>query len=256
MKRSFWARIVDWFRVADARFQPGEAATQTANWHAQGRSAEPAPPPSSRAGTPPVEEKGNHRSSSNQDDSVLPAALVKLAKRDQAVEKLQEGYSRVVALVDSIHTHLEEQKDRTDDMRQSLQTLARYMAEQPAQGRAQIAALERIERQMESQSQRSRKLDENLSELPRLADAQRETLATVGRHLDRSGDQFDRITGALGEFKDTVKGVGEAASAASSREERLAQLVEEQTKRFTWFAVIAVVVAMISAGVALAAIFR
>ncbi len=103
----------------------------------------------------------------------------------------------------------------------------------------------------------AKRVEESLSQLPKLADAQRETMVSIGRQLNVSREAGERMVDTVRDVGQTVTKVGEATEAstrniqemrwdAAARDERVAVLLEEQTRRFAIFAWVAIGLAVVA----------
>jgi hypothetical protein len=110
-------------------------------------------------------------------------------------------------------------------------------------------------------------VEENLSQFPRLADAQRETMVSIGRQLDLSRQTGDRVGTTLEGFQQAVTLLGEATGASAKalqemrrnsleREERVATILQEQTRRLTLFSVAALSASIVAAVIGIIALLR
>ncbi len=172
---------------------------------------------------------------------------LRLTRTGSAIERLEEEYTRVVNIVESVQKHLEQQGERAESMAGSLTRLAESLEHLPDTSKTQLEHLTRINHQMGVDGACVKRVEENLSQLPRLADAQRETMVSIGRQLDLSRQANDRVAATLDGFQQAVTLLSEATGTstkvlqdirwdASAREERVAAILREQTRRLTIFA--------------------
>ena len=186
---------------------------------------------------------------------------------DLALERLETEYHRVVGLIESISTHLERQEQRAASMVESIDALTRTLSSLPDEARAEAEALTGIRQQLEEDAARAKRLEDQFAGLPKLADMQRETMASIDRRLSDDVDRNERIHDSLGDVRQALVAVGESATASTSvlrevhaqtleREERMGSLLEAQSRRLTWIAVIAISVAAAAVVVSAIALFR
>jgi hypothetical protein len=123
-----------------------------------------------------------------------------------------------------------------------------------------------MDQRLASEAASLKKLEDDLCQLPGLADAQREAMVSIHRQLEASREGSQKLSATLGEFRDGLgrltEATGETGRALErvsgevvAREDRLSGLMEEQGKRFTIFAIAATAAAVLAAGAAVAAIF-
>jgi septation ring formation regulator EzrA len=196
-----------------------------------------------------------------------PASKFRLSRSGPNLERLEEEYRKVVDLIDAIGGHLASQAQHSDRMARSLDRLAASLANVPETSQKQSELLTTIRDEVSADAACTKRVEECISQLPHIADAQRETMVSIGRQLDLSRDTSERVAATMGEFQQTIGKVGEATSAstkalqemrwdASARDERITDLLAVQSKRFALFAWSAIALAAVAAAVGLVALFR
>jgi hypothetical protein len=235
-KTSLWNRVGDWFRT-------------TGRFDGDGGVAEGA-------------------AAGGVDDAMVPASRTVAARRETPVrERVEDGFTKVVELVESIQGHLEAQDGRAERIVDSLQRIAEGLSPLSERAQAQIDTLEEIRRHLEDEATRLRRLEESLSQLPSLADAQRETMVAVGRQLDELRTAGDRNATSLSSVGDALSGLQESTGAANdvlrevhrdslSREDRLTDLLRNQNHRLKLFAYAAIAMAAVVSLACVAALLR
>lgn len=249
-KATLWARVGHWLRPS---VRPGEPDRF---------------PPTD----PPLGPIGGG-SMASTDTGIIPSdgssvgPKFRLARTGSAIDRLEEEYARVIKIVESVEKHLELQSERGESMTGAMNRLAENLEHMPETSKTQVELLSTMNHQMGVDGACIKRVDENLSQLPRLADAQRETMVSIGRQLDLSRQTGDRVGTALEGFQQAVTLLGEATGAsakalqelrwnASAREERVATLLQEQTRRLTFFAVAAVGASVVAAVIGIIALLR
>ncbi|MEK7757025.1 MAG: hypothetical protein AAB385_07420, partial [Planctomycetota bacterium] len=119
-------------------------------------------------------------------DTSSPVPKFRLARTASAIDRLEEEYARVIKIVESVEKHLELQSERGESMAGSMNRLADSLEHLPETSKAQVELLSTMNHQMSVDGACVKRVEENLSQLPRLADAQRETMVSIGRQLDLS----------------------------------------------------------------------
>jgi hypothetical protein len=172
-----------------------------------------------------------------------PGPLARWARRDQAIQQLQEGYERVTKVMEDIQTHLAQQGERSERICGALEQIAKAMVEAPQIARQQAQTLDHIAAQIESTNARSQQLAEIVSDIPKVTRGQTETLTRIGRQLEISNEQgivasqtIDRLGSTLRSLGETSQTHGELIREASVRAaeqgQQLVQLVGQQSRRF------------------------
>lgn len=204
----------------------------------------------------------------DMEDTLVPSSQKAVPRRElSGRERLEEGFTKVVELVESIRGHMKTQDERTERMVESLGHIAESVAKTPEHSRAQVESLEQIQQQMEGDAARARRQEENIAQLPALADAQRETMVGVGRQMDELRTSGERNAAAVCSLGETISGLDQSTAAASdalreiqresaSREDRLTDLLRDQNRRLTLFAYSALGLAVVVSLACLAALLK
>lgn len=182
--------------------------------------------------------------------------LFHLGRRNQvqAVHRLEDGYVKLTGLVDSIHKHLETQDERTRQIADALSQLAQTLGPFPEAAQAQQAQLAAMADQLESSNARFARWDATVSQIPNLADAQRETLRVFGEQVEITRLTHEQVVQSMEGFGNAVNSLGQAFSASvetlkglqqsvTSRDDRLGTLLAEQNQKLNRLFVVALVVA-------------
>lgn len=246
----FWSRVGHWFK-APARDVVGGTAVEPALLSSSESMAEFHEP----LNTPPLTE------------SSRLGSRLRFSSRESAIERLEEGYQKVVNLVESIQRHLAVQEERSAIVAQSLARLADSLERTPEWSAEQRRLLEGIARNADGQTGALQRIEGSLVQLPALADAQRESITTVSRQLDAARQTHERVSTAVDGFRAAATAVGESCQASASEmrqmqegarqgEARMAAMFQEQSRRFTVFAMVVGGVGVVSAIIGLVAMLR
>ena len=181
--------------------------------------------------------------------AVVPS-MVRASRKERnelTLETLQEGYNKVVGLVESIQDHLDTQERRTEQLVEAMSQLAGNMASLPRETAKQTEALTGAMATMQKGAAASEQLTQ------RLMNAQHETSSRVATTLDG-------LSGSVASLGEVTRASTEALQAmhdsAAQRDERLAVLFAEQTKRFTVVFSFAITLAVIAAVTGVVALLR
>jgi len=198
------------------------------------------------------------------DEGGEPTNIAVTTKRsDATLSRLEEGYNKVIDLVDAIKSHQQEQDARAVEISSSLGKLANTLEQINSTSQQQSDSLAVIAEQVRTGNQRAAKWEEAISEFPKMAEAQRVALASVVEQLEAAGARDGALSGSIDGFRDAVATLSDASTASSvavkdlqlstlETQERTAELIREQSKRFTMLFVVTVVLALMAmiAGVA------
>lgn len=229
----FWSRVGHWFKAAN---------------HPDGDGGGPGGIAELESASPRLRQavKGVEQL---QDPPVPQAGQVEMER-----ERLDEAYLRILDLIVSIRQHLELQDQRAERMAPTVDRLAEGLANIPEAARTQVELLSGITKHLESDADSAKRIEGLLSQLPHLADAQREAMVSVARQLDLAMEISGKQTGVLEEFGGALSHLGNLATESTAalgklyaestaKEERVARLITVQTRRLTLFCVAAIAVA-------------
>ena len=183
--------------------------------------------------------------------------LSRRKQREQTLDTLQEGFAKLVGLIDEIYQHLGRQDRRAEQIAEALTELADTTARLPEAAQEQSKQLGTIAAQLEAGNDRSRRWETAVRDLdlPRLAQAQRQALDAIGQKLEGARETEGHMLEALHGLGQAVSAWQETSTAstamlqglqetAAQRDEHLSALMTEHSRRFTWFFVVTLVLAV------------
>ncbi len=176
-------------------------------------------------------------------------------QREQAIEKLQEGYQQVTGLITSIKEHMEVQDKRSEQMVEALTQLAKDSVQSADNAHTHNENLSAIVTQLQASNDRARRLESSILEIPKLASVQNETLAAIQEDVRAGAEANGHMVQSLERFRETASGWSEASAASTQaikdtneatarRDADLNKLIEAQSKRFVWLFAVTVVLAI------------
>jgi hypothetical protein len=150
------------------------------------------------------------------------------AKRDAAIENLQNGVGALSELMVSIRDNLDRSGQRQDELLRYLSHLPEALQQLPESSRMQGETLKAIQRRMDQQGDEQSKLADILN---RMSQADQ----VNGRTLDGLRDRVETMTEQDGRIAENLNTVGSALQSVSRNSEAtgavLQQLRETQTTR-------------------------
>jgi len=189
--------------------------------------------------------------------------LTRWTRREYTLSRLQEGYDRVLELMDAMHRHMQAQQDRTEQIATGISQLSRSLSDLPGITQQQVQLLSAIAAQLETTTVRTQQLSDAVGELPRVIRGQSEALTGVQRQLEMATESDAHLTSSLQSFERAINRFGESSEnqAAATRElrlssdehqRRLGHIIEQQTRRFT--VLMAVTAVLAGAGIIVGAL--
>lgn len=193
----------------------------------------------------------------NDRGSLASSALSKRRQREEMLTRVEDGFTRVVELCESLQTHFDHQDQRASRIADSLAEVSGGMARLANVVEAQGETLHAIVGQLEKGNTHSARLEELAGHFSKLTEAQRQALATISQQVDVAQKTDQRIVETLDTVHQTITTLGESCSAstqalrvlrmaAAETDERMSKLVEQQGRRFVWLFAVTLVLATVS----------
>ena len=225
---SFMSRVGNFFRRGNSESEP--AGTQ------------------SIIGEPPT----NGLARSPRPDHGTSSSLLRpWAKRDEALNNLQEGFSTLTDLMSTIKDNLGDQGRRQDELLKYLSHLPTALSSIPESHRLQNEALRAISSRLDQQNQQQMMIAEILN---RVSESDKETKQHVGDirdRLDTMAEHDRNIVSNLSNVGDAMQDVSKNSQTSAkvleqlkdnieSRDQQLEQILHKQSVRFTSMLAIAI----------------
>lgn len=184
-----------------------------------------------------------------------PSPLARWSKRDQTLNRLQEGYERLNGVIEEIQKHLAAQGERTDRICGALEQVARSMTDMTSLSRHHAEALESIAGHIEAGNARLGQMAEGVNEIPKASRSQTEAINGIRKQLEMSAEQnlvtsqtmekLSTAISALGEVNTTqIEALSQMNRKADDQNERLGKLIARQNKRFIMLFIVTTVLAV------------
>lgn len=221
-EQTFLSRIGRWFK------RDGDSAIDGAIDNGDGRSL--------------IGDHGDRHLSSSLDTRTT--FLRPWAKRDAAIQQLQDGFTTLTDLMSAIRDNLENQNQRQNELMGALQQLPQLLESLPENHRVQSETLKAICQQIESQSSQQERLSQVLSrigdntgEQKQMVDALRNRVEDLHKSDTTIADYLNNVGSAL---KDVSKSnetsaqvLGQMRDHQSARDTELQTALHRQGTRFT-----------------------
>ena len=172
------------------------------------------------------------------------------AKRDAAIEGLQQGFGALSDLMVSIRDNLDRSNQRQDELLGYLSHLPAALEQLPESNRVQAETLKAIHEQMKGQVDQQGKLGEILERISQSDGQSIRALDSLQEHVDQLRRHDEAVAQNLSHVGDAMEGLGKntAASAqvlqqlrdnSASRDGEIQRILQQQTSRFTTLLVVA-----------------
>ena len=218
---SIWTRLGNWLRLSQSQGEDNAAGATDAE----------------RAHTADSLTVANEPASSTE----LSGAK-RWQRREQVLQKLQEGYGQVIDLLSSVRQHLETYELHNHRMNEAITRLAESMSELPSRSAGQAELLEGLGRQMEEQGARQEKVAAAVEHWPETARGQAEQLDRLHQEVGKAQEGQAEVAGSLQSVNQTIGELTQAIGQGSKliealdknmagRHEQTLGVLEAQDKR-------------------------
>jgi chromosome segregation ATPase len=165
--------------------------------------------------------------------------------RQQAVERLQAGYERMLGLCQTIDDHLQSQRQQGQQVADSLSQLTGSIGEVPGLLDQLGQRLDRIGEQAVKASSSTERLSDAIDQLVPAQRSQNDLLSSVHRQLGESAHTNTQLSDVLVELKGAMQGLSRSetermkvfeqlASMLATRDREFTAIVQQQNKAFKW----------------------
>ena len=173
------------------------------------------------------------------------------ARRDAAIEHLQNGFDTLTDLMGGIKDHLDKQSQRHSELVNYLSHLPQLAQDLPEANRVQGETLRAIQQQIESQGTRADRLSEILDRMNTAGSEQGEMLHSLHERVESFRVQDQAIADNLSSVGSAMQSVSKNSTASaqileqlrdntSSRDGQLERILHKQNVRFTTMLAIAI----------------
>jgi len=177
------------------------------------------------------------------------------AKRDAAIDQLQNGIAALSDLMNSIRENLERQSLRQDELLQHLSHLPQALQTLPESTRMQGETLKAIHEQIAKQTGQQSKLGDILERISQADTHQARTLDVIQERVDSMTGHDQAISSNLHTLGAALHAVSENSQAsahvleqlrdsATKRDGELERVIRRQNTRFTTLLAIAIVLSI------------
>jgi len=177
------------------------------------------------------------------------------AKRDAAIENLQQGVGALSDLMVSIRDNLDRSSERQDQLLNCLSHLPEVLQQLPESARTQAEALKAIQRRMELQGDEQTKLADILDRMTQADQVNGRTLDALSERVGAVSDHDEKIVENLWSVGTTLELVGRNSEATGAVLQQLREtqvgrtgdiekLLAKQSTRFSTLLVISILMSV------------
>jgi chromosome segregation ATPase len=183
--------------------------------------------------------------SSGRSGSPEQSLIRKPIDKPQSLERLQEGFNRLVGQLEGINENLAQQAHQQQELIDKISQLPKVVESFPAAITNQQRMIEHLSEQMEIAAAANRQFIDAVKKIPDEAMRQTDALHSMNRQLSSLADtdmvmneNFAKFNGALEKLSAATAGqtdgIVQMSQTFEASDRYLKHLVAQQNKRFTW----------------------
>jgi len=198
-----------------------------------------------------VDELGLLRTDSRQEesfdrpDSAEQSLMRKPIDKTQSLERLQEGFNRLIGQLEGINENLAQQAYQQKELIDNISQLPKVVESFPSAIANQQRMVEHLSEQMEAAAAANRQFIDAVKKIPDEAMRQTDALHSMNRQLSSLADMdmamnenFAKFNGAIEKLNAATAGqtdgIIQMSHTFEASDRYLKHLISQQSKRFTW----------------------
>ncbi|MGH7178650.1 MAG: hypothetical protein ACREJC_14830 [Tepidisphaeraceae bacterium] len=173
------------------------------------------------------------------------------ARRDAAIQQLQDGFTTLTELMSAVRDNLNRQGQRQDELMSYLAHLPEVLQSLPESNRMQGQTLDAIRQQIQQQNSQQEKLSEILRHMSRAGGEDREALDSLRQRVESLRDADQVIADNLSSVGAAMQSLGRSGQTSTmvleqmrdridTRDGQLERVLQRQGSRFTTMLAVAI----------------
>lgn len=166
-------------------------------------------------------------------------------ERREPIEKLQEGFNRLIGQLEQINDHLNEQVAQHQELMGKVRQLPQVLESLPSAVENQKKLTAQLLDQLQSTAAKDRQFLEVVGRIPAETARQTEALVSIDHQLAAAADTDVQMTQSFMKFKDTLErlnnntvsnteGILQMSKTFAASDRYLKYVVNKLNKRFAW----------------------
>jgi len=190
-------------------------------------------------------------------ESVVVQAI-QPANKTESIEKLQDGFNRLIGQLENINSHLKDQIEQQQVLMRQMNKLPELLNGLPVMAENQNKLTSELMEQLKAASQQNEQVIETLEKIPEETSRQTDCLNDINHQLTAAaavdvqmGERFQRFNIAIDKLNETsmmhADSITQMGRTFAASDRYMKYLIQRQSVRFTW-------IFIVTAGVCLAVI--
>lgn len=195
-------------------------------------------------GFEPDDEIEDNRSAGSAGEPIAFNAVASVDRREP-IEKLQDGFNRLVDQLQQINTHLNEQLTQHEELMGRVRELPQALESFPEAVENQKVLTTQLLNQIRSTASKDQEFIDAVSHIPAETARQTETLTDISRHLEASAETDVQLADSFTRFRNTLdrlnhntvsntEGIVQMSRTFAASDRYLKLVVTKLNQRFAW----------------------
>lgn len=216
---------------------------------------------------PEVDDEGlisqdTEQTEAAEDEKAAPSDKVEVktiqpAKKQESLEKLQDGFNKLIDQLQGINEHLNRQVTQHEDLMGRLEQLPKLLESFPAVAENQKQVIEQLLEQLKGSATKSQQFIDAVAKIPTETAKQTDALVDIDHQLSAAADTDVQMAESFNKFNETLDklnqstlgqtdGIMQMSKTFATSDRYLKYIISRQNKRFLWIFITAVGVCVLA----------
>jgi len=199
----------------------------------------------------PKEPAGNEAVPAEKQGNNVVVRAVGAAERQESLQKLQEGFDRLIERLGEINEHLSRQAAQHEDLMGRIEQLPEMLESFPAVVENQKKLTEQLLEQLKASAVKNEQFLDAVEKIPNETAKQTDALVNINHQLSAAADIDVQMTESLNNFNESLDklnqstvnqtdGIIQMSKTFAASDRYLKYIISKQNKRFMWIFISAI----------------
>lgn len=191
------------------------------------------------------------------ESSQVVVKAVQPRDKTQSLEKLQEGFNKLIDQLQGINEHLNRQAAQNEDLMSRIEQLPKLLESFPAVVENQKQITEQLLEQLKATTLKDQQFIEAVEKIPAETAKQTDALVNIDHQLAAAADTDVQMAESFNKFNDTLDklnqstightdSIGQMSRTFATSDRYLKYIISRQSKRFMWVFIAAIGVCLLA----------
>jgi chromosome segregation ATPase len=191
-------------------------------------------------------EGGEDKSGDGQAESdKVVVKAIQPKRKQESLEKLQEGFNQLIEQLKGINEHLNRQVDQHEDLMSRLEQLPKLLESFPAVAENQKETVDELLSQLKAAATKEQQFIDAVEKIPTETGKQTDALVNIDHQLAAAADTDVQMTESVNKFNETLDKLNQStlgqrdsilqmSKTFATSDRYLKYLISKQNRRFMW----------------------